>query len=599
MALNDLRNPELLLIAGLCAAGFVVAVQTQQTRPERHGTPTPRSLDRATLGADASARTAAQPPVERPENIVTPTACTDVHGSRAPELRTLSSRANVERYSQEVVRLPTRAVIARGYSLARALVLEPARDGGDGTIELWHHRTFVRHARTDRWIFEDVSAGGDCRDRRLVLRWLAPDGAVRDQLSILSGYADVRLANVPSDERRSVWLEHDDCHRNPRVQSQHLRLFDVRSGRLELAQMLDERGEWTALNTRNSLSSHWLIEDQRGARALSVDGTHVVTSDHIERLPRFPESLVIVGAGVVGCEYATIFANFGKTKVNIIDRQPRILPFEDDDVAEAVSRNFERIGITIHRESTLQSLQVQDGHVRYVLCDRDGSRCEPIDVERALISIGRVPNSQGLGLEAAGVLLDKSGGIIVKDTQSSVPHIHAAGDVTADVALVNVAELEGRHAVEAMFSAPTHKIRYDALSAIFFLSPEVAAVGLNEQQARKRGIAYRVGVLGNRLVPRTIAMRATDGFVKLLVSRDSPAKILGMRVVGPQAATAIQGIAFLIEKGGTLDDIDACVHPHPAVTEGVQECARAILGRSVLKPGAFVPSLLRVDEWAP
>jgi dihydrolipoamide dehydrogenase len=330
-----------------------------------------------------------------------------------------------------------------------------------------------------------------------------------------------------------------------------------------------------------------------------VDGSRVVTSDHIEHLPRFPESLVIVGAGVVGCEYATIFANFGKTQVNIIDRQPRILPFEDDDVAEAVSRNFERMGIRIHRESSLQSLEVHNDRVRYVICDRDGTHCEPIDVERALISIGRVPNSRGLGLEAIGVALDKSGGIVVTDTQSSVAHIHAAGDVTADVALVNVAELEGRHAVESMFSAPTHKIRYDALSAIFFLSPEVAAVGLNEQQARKQGIPYRVGVLANRLVPRTIAMRATDGFVKLLVSRDSPAKILGMRVVGPQAATTIQGIAFLIEKGGTLDDIDACVHPHPAVTEGVQECARAILGRSVLKPGAFGSALLRVDEWAP
>lgn len=330
-----------------------------------------------------------------------------------------------------------------------------------------------------------------------------------------------------------------------------------------------------------------------------VDGTHVVTSDHIEQLPRFPESLVIVGAGVVGCEYATIFANFGQTKVHIIDRQPRILPFEDEDVAEVVSRNFERMRITIHKESTLQSLHVRDGRVRYVLCDRAGAPCEPIEVERALISIGRVANTHGLGLESAGVLLDKGGAIAVNDTQTSVPHIYAAGDVTADIALVNVAELEGRHAVEKMFGAPTHTLRYDALSAIFFLSPEVAAVGLNEQQARKQRIAYRVAVLRNRLVPRTIAMRATDGFVKLLVSRDSPAKILGARVVGPQAATAIQGIAFLIEKGGTLDDIDACVHPHPAVTEGVQECARALLGRSVLKPEAFGPSLLRVNEWAP
>jgi dihydrolipoamide dehydrogenase len=94
-------------------------------------------------------------------------------------------------------------------------------------------------------------------------------------------------------------------------------------------------------------------------------------------------------------------------------------------------------------------------------------------------------------------------------------------------------------------------------------------------------------------------MRATDGFIKLLVSRDEPAHILGMRVVGPQAATTIQGVAFLIEKGGTLEDIDACVHPHPAITEGVQECARALLGRGVLKPAAFGTALLRVDAWAP
>ncbi|MDP3278678.1 MAG: NAD(P)/FAD-dependent oxidoreductase [Deltaproteobacteria bacterium] len=337
----------------------------------------------------------------------------------------------------------------------------------------------------------------------------------------------------------------------------------------------------------------------RVPQGVVIDGARVVTSDHIEQVAHFPKSMVIVGAGVVGCEYATIFANFGQTQVNIIDRQPRILPFEDEDVADAVSRNFERMGIRIHRESSLQSLAVVDDHVRYVVCDRAGRECEPIDVEHALVSIGRVPNTRALGLEAIGVQLDKNGAMVVDVTQSSVPHIHGAGDVTADVALVNVAELEARHAVERMFAAPTHAIRYDALSAIYFLAPEVAAIGLNEQEARKRKIPYRVSVVGNRLVPRTVAMRATDGFVKILVSCDSPAKILGMRVVGPQAATTIQGIAFLIEKGGTLDDIDACVHPHPAVTEGVQECARALLGRSVLKPAAFGPALLRVDAWAP
>ncbi|MFO0604232.1 MAG: NAD(P)/FAD-dependent oxidoreductase [Polyangiales bacterium] len=349
-------------------------------------------------------------------------------------------------------------------------------------------------------------------------------------------------------------------------------------------------------------ADHFLIATGSSPRVpagVAVDGERVVTSDHIERLPRFPESLVIVGAGVVGCEYATVFANFGHTRVSLIDRQPRILPFEDADVAEAVSQNFERIGIRIHRESSLRSLEARGGGVRYVVCDREGRDCEPIDVERALVSIGRAPNTAGLGLDAAGVALDKGGGVVVTDAQTSAAHVYAAGDVTSDTALVNVAELEGRHAVERMFGAPTRRIPYEALSAIYFLAPEVAAVGINEQEARRRGVAYRVAVLHNRLIPRTIAMRATDGFLKLLVSRDEPARILGMRVIGPQAATTIQGVAFLIEKGGTLDDIDACVHPHPAITEGVQECARAILGRSVLKPAAFGPGLLRVDEWAP
>ena len=119
-----------------------------------------------------------------------------------------------------------------------------------------------------------------------------------------------------------------------------------------------------------------------------------------------------------------------------------------------------------------------------------------------------------------------------------------------------------------------------------FFQPEVASVGLNETQAREKKIPYRVGVVGNRLVNRNIAMRYTNGFVKLLAAPGS-SKILGLRVVGPQASSTIQGIAFLIHMGATLEDIDRCVHPHPAIPEGVQECARMLLGRSVLKPDVF------------
>jgi dihydrolipoamide dehydrogenase len=328
---------------------------------------------------------------------------------------------------------------------------------------------------------------------------------------------------------------------------------------------------------------------------IPVDGQIVVTSDQIEGFTSFPESMVIIGAGVVGCEYATIFANFGKTKIHIIDRQPRILPFEDEDIAEEVSSSFESMGVVIHRASKLESLKVVDGKVEYVIANADG-KTETIRVERALVSVGRIPNTSDLGLEAAGVKLDKGGGVVCDNTRSTVPHIYAAGDVTMDIALVNVAELEGRYAVEAMFDQKPRPIRYEALSAIMFLKPEVASVGLNELKAKEKGVPYRVGVVANRLIGRNIAMRETHGFIKLLASPETH-RILGLRVVGPEASSTIQGIAFLIDQEATLEDIDHCVHPHPAITEGVQECARMLLGRSVMKVDVFgKEGLLRCGE---
>jgi dihydrolipoamide dehydrogenase len=327
---------------------------------------------------------------------------------------------------------------------------------------------------------------------------------------------------------------------------------------------------------------------------VEVDGTWVMTSDHIERMGHFPESLVVVGAGVVGCEYATIFANFGVKRIHIVDRQPRILPFEDEDVSELVARNFQASGIQIHRAATLRSLVRAGSGVVYEIESAEKG-VERIEVERALVSIGRIANTRSLGLEEIGVKTDAMGNILTTHTQSSVPHIYAAGDVTPDVALVNIAELEGRFAVEQMFGGAPTPIRYDALSAIMFLKPEVASVGLNEIACKKQGIRYRVGVVSNLLVARNVAMRATDGFIKLVVEAAAPHKILGLRVVGPQAASTVQGTAFLIERGANLSDIEHCIHPHPAIPEGVQECARLLLGRGLFKPEVF-PGLLRVAE---
>ncbi|MCE9571773.1 MAG: NAD(P)/FAD-dependent oxidoreductase [Deltaproteobacteria bacterium] len=329
---------------------------------------------------------------------------------------------------------------------------------------------------------------------------------------------------------------------------------------------------------------------------IAIDGERILTSDHVDHLAAPPASLAIIGGGVVGCEYATIFGQFGATAVELLDRQPRILPSEDDDVASVIAARFAALGIAIHRQARLEAIAVTGDGVDLTIraaTDGGGEAIIQRRVARVLVAIGRVPDTAALGLDAAGVRTTASGAIVVDGTRSTSPRVWAAGDVTADIMLVNMAEIEARHAVADMFGLDPPPISYDAQSAIYFLSPELASVGLGEHAARQKGIPFRAAVISNRLLRRSIAMRATDGFVKLLAHRDG--RLLGLRVVGPQACSCIQGVALLIAGGGTLDDLDRCVHPHPAITEGVQEAARLLLGNSLYKPGA-VGDLARIVE---
>jgi dihydrolipoamide dehydrogenase len=336
-------------------------------------------------------------------------------------------------------------------------------------------------------------------------------------------------------------------------------------------------------------ADHFIIATGSRPRPLPgvrVDGRTIITSDHISNLDRFPRSLVILGAGVVGCEFATIFANYGQTKVYLIDRADRILPFEDHDISRVCSRNLEERGVTVHHSAKLIDMRQADGEVEYTVEHGTGGR-ETIRVDKALISIGRIPNTEGLDLEAAGVPLTDRGHIDVEGTRTAVPHIHAVGDVTLDVALVSVGEIEGRHAAEIICGLEPKPLCYDNLSTIMFLDPEVAAIGLNEQDAQKKRIPYRVAVYNYALVNRAIAMRATDGFVKLLVTDDDELRILGMRALGVHASTALEAVSLMMHHGRSVRELAELLHPHPAVTEGLQDCVRMLLGTSIYKPRVF------------
>lgn len=322
---------------------------------------------------------------------------------------------------------------------------------------------------------------------------------------------------------------------------------------------------------------------------IPIDEKIILTSDGIEALEEFPESMVILGAGVIGCEFATIFSGFGKTKVNLIDKGDRILPFEDEDIVKVIERNMEANGVLIHRSSKLTRMEIKNGRVEYELEYEDETK-QIFNVEKALVSVGRVANYEDLWSEDVNIVINKRG-IEDNETQTSVSNIYAVGDITADIALVNVAELEGRYAVEKIFGQPLRKLVYDNISTIMFLHPEVAGVGLNEIQAKEKGINYKVATVDYSCISRAIAKRNTEGFIKLLVTNDEEMKILGMRIVGNNASSAIQAVALLIFMDKGIDELAECVHPHPSIPEGIQECVRVLLGKSLFKPYAMQPKV--------
>lgn len=330
---------------------------------------------------------------------------------------------------------------------------------------------------------------------------------------------------------------------------------------------------------------------------IPTDQERIINSDGVLNLKAFPRRLMIIGAGITGCEYATIFSNFNQTKLYLVDHQERVIPFEDTDVSAFVNASLEKRGVEIFHSAILRRIQKQPDHLEVTLDFSDG-HAEIVEVDTVLISIGRNPSLSGLNLERVGVrpnvrgFLETDAYCCVKD------NIYAAGDVTQHPALVNMAEMEARTAVRNMFDSPRQAFNYHNMTTIMFFYPAVAAVGLNEKACQKNRIPYRVAYYGISLLSRAMAMRALDGFVKIIVSDDSEQKILGMRAAGPQASSTIMSIALLMDQQKGLKDVVKSFYPHPTMSEGIQECLRLLQGTSTFKSRAF-PRHIHIQAWHP
>ena len=313
-----------------------------------------------------------------------------------------------------------------------------------------------------------------------------------------------------------------------------------------------------------------------------IDGTQIITSKQALDLSRIPASLLIVGGGVEGCEFASLYSGLG-TQVTLVELVPRLLPLEDEEISQMMERELKKRGVDIRTGVTVDQIVRQPEIVTAHL--RDGLS---LNVEQVLVSVGRGFNSRGIGLEKAGVQVGTRGEIVVNDRmETNVPGVYAIGDVVGKAMLAHVASAQGKVAVENFMGRP-RTIDYDVIPTGIFTLPEIGRVGLTEQQARDRCVAagkdpqqsvkvgrFRYGGLGKAQATGDI-----QGLLKVVADAESD-RILGVHILGAHAADLVHEAALAMHLGATVSRVAEMIHAHPTLAEGLMEAMEDVHGHAI------------------
>lgn len=313
-----------------------------------------------------------------------------------------------------------------------------------------------------------------------------------------------------------------------------------------------------------------------------IDGTQIITSKQALDLSRIPASLLIVGGGVEGCEFASLYSGLG-TQVTLVELVPRLLPLEDEEISQMMERELKKRGVDIRTGVTVDQIVRQPEVVTAHL--RDGLS---LNVEQVLVSVGRGFNSRGIGLEKAGVQVGPRGEIVVNDRmETNVPGVYAIGDVVGKAMLAHVASAQGKVAVENFMGHP-RTIDYDVIPTGIFTLPEIGRVGLTEQQARDRCLAagkdpqqsVRVGRFRYGGLGKAQATGDIQGLLKVIVDAESD-RILGVHILGAHATDLIHEAALAMHLGATVSRVAEMIHAHPTLAEGLMEAMEDVHGHAI------------------
>jgi len=317
----------------------------------------------------------------------------------------------------------------------------------------------------------------------------------------------------------------------------------------------------------------------RDLPVLKIDEDRIWSSTGALMAEQAPESLFIVGAGAIGMEFADVYESFG-TKVTIVEALDRILPLEDAEVSKFMLRTFKKRGMDIHTSARFQKAEIGADGVKVTFEDSKGETHE-LEVDRVLSAVGRMPNSEDLGLETAGVKTDERGFIVSDELlRTNVEGIYAIGDVAGRQLLAHKASHEGITCVEHMMGVGHGTVDYGNIPNCTYCHPEVASVGLTEEKAKEAGHEIEVGKFPWVGIGRAVAAGHTDGVIKVI--RDKKySEILGAHIVGSHATELIAEFVVGRHLESTVEEIERAMHPHPTLSEGVAEAALASLGRAI------------------
>ena len=314
-------------------------------------------------------------------------------------------------------------------------------------------------------------------------------------------------------------------------------------------------------------------------RGIDIDEKRIVSSTGALVLEEVPARMLVVGAGVIGLELGSVWRRLG-SEVIVVEFLDRILPGMDLEVAQAFQRILQKQGMTFRLSSKVTSVETAGNRLRAKVEPSAGGAAEEIEADVALVAVGRVPYTEGLGLEGIGLAKDTSGRVIIDSHfRTNVPGIFAIGDVVAGPMLAHKAEDEGIAVAEIIAGQAGH-VNYDVIPNVVYTFPEVAAIGKTEEELKKAGVAYNVGKFPFTANGRAKVNHQTDGFVKILADAKTD-RVLGVHIIGADAGNMIAEAAVAMEFGAAAEDIARTSHAHPTLTEAVKEAALAVDKRSL------------------